>query len=329
MTTDSMVEPTPQRGMSDAEQALSQTFYEAVQSWTTESERSRQARALEIGVSDLGWCSEFMRRTLDGQVPEEVDMLPAFLGTAIGDHFEQAVVAKYPNVLRQQEVTVTLKGESGQVYDISGHPDLILPEEGIVVDEKAPHGLQLARRMGADQQKSFQKHLYALGSWEKGYFGDRPLEEVQVANLWIDRSGVEREFHVQLEPFDPGVVDLAAQWVDEVVYAYVNGQEARKEPAREVCAKTCGFFRVCRAYDTDVSGRLTDPEVLEALHMYVEGKEMASAGEKMKKQAKAALKGFEGSDGQYALRWTWVNETVVSGFTRRGYHKIDIQDLKA
>lgn len=327
-TLDSMVEPRPERGMSEEEKALSQTIYAAVQDYSNRSVRSLQSADFVAGVSDLGWCSEYLRRMLDEQTPEDVEVLPAFLGTAIGDHVEKAIAAKVPSAIIQAEVVLELRGESGQVYKVPGHPDIVLPEEGILLDGKAPFGLALARRLGADQQKQFQRHGYAKAAHDAGLFPNHALEDVRVGNVWIDRSGVEKELHVQLERFDPGVIDAMALWVDEAVYAYVNGTEARKEPAREVCAVTCGFFGVCRAHDTDVEGRLTDPEVVAAIEAYAEGKALEKRGRQQAEQMRGKLRDYSGSTGQYALRWTWINPTEIKGFERRGYYKIDVQDLK-
>jgi hypothetical protein len=316
--------------MNEQEADLAKRIYAAMQSFSVNSERGLQAQAFRVGVSDLGYCSERTRRMLDQQVPEDTDMLKAFIGTALGDHVEQAILAAkdvFPDAIRQADVVLRLT-DGQRTFEVPGHPDLILPGEGIVLDAKSSDGLSLARRLGADRQKNFQRHGYGLGAWEAGYFGDRPLEEVLVGNVWIDRSGDEQEVHVELVPFDPDVIAEAGRWLSEVIYAYINGTEAAKEPAREVCAATCGFFRVCRAFDTDVSGLLTDPEVLEAIKMYREGLEMEKAGKRLKDHAKPALKDMAGSTGEFTLRWVHVNEVEVPATKRRAYDKIDIRPIK-
>jgi hypothetical protein len=314
--------------VNEQETKIAELFYAAIQKASTHSERGQQAQRFEVGISDLGYCSERVRRMLDQQVPGDTDWLKAFIGTALGDHIEKAVEAHYPGrVLVQQEVKITLQGDE-YTYEVPGHPDLILPDEGIVIDAKSSDGLSLARRLGADQQKRFQRHGYGLGAWEAGLFGDIPLKDVQVGNVWIDRTGDEQELHVELEPFSEDVIHDAGQWLDSVVYAYRNGEEAQKEPPREVCAVTCGFFSVCREWQTDVSGVIEDPELLEAIKMYVEGGDLVRQGTKLKDGAKSVLRGISGSDGTHVLRWVKVDESVVPEHTRRGYERLDLKRMK-
>lgn len=329
MSEDLLAEPVETRGMDEEEQAVADMVYSAIQNFSKNSDRGLKAQNFEVGVSDLGYCSERLRRMLDRQVPEDTDLLQAFIGTALGDHVEQAVEKSHDfagNVLTQAAVRVPLQGET-RTYDVTGHPDILMPVSGVVLDTKTSFGLALARRVGADQQKRFQRHLYAKGAHLAGYF-EMPLEEVRVGNVWIDRSGVEKNVHVELEPYSEEVVAEAARWLDAVVYAYLNGEEAMKEPAREVCAATCGFFRVCRAYDTDVTGLLSDPTVLAAVEMYQEGLAMERDGKRLKAQAKPALDGIGGSTGQFSVRWIHVNESLVPEHTRRPYDKIEIRKLK-
>jgi hypothetical protein len=313
--------------VNEQEQQLADMVYKSMQDFSNNSARGQQAQEFRVGISDLGYCSERTRRMLDQQVPEETDMLKAFIGTAIGDHVEQAVVKAFPTAISQAEVSLPLT-VGDRTFNVPGHPDLVLPQ-GIVLDAKTSDGLALARRMGADQQKNFQRHGYGKAAWLAGLFDDDVhLDDVQVGNVWIDRSGDAQEVHVQLVPFDQDVLDDAARWLDEVIYAYIQQTEARKEPAREVCAATCGFFSVCRALDTDVQGLLTDPEVLEAVRMYREGLDLEKQGKSLKEQAKPALKGIAGSTGQHTVRWTHINETEVPASKRRGYDKIDVRPIK-
>lgn len=319
-------DPKPSRKMDEEEAALAKRIEGAIQRHATRTERGQQAAEFRIGISDLGYCSERTRRMLNQEVPEDSDMFKAWLGTAIGDALEDAVVASFPGAIKQSEVTVTLVGDK-RTFEVLGHPDIVLPEEGIVLDGKSAFGLNLARRMGADQQKQFQRHGYGAGAWDAGMFGDLPLEEVRVGNVWVDRSGVESEVHVQLERFDATVLYEATHWLEEVIEHYIAGTEAIKEPPREVCASTCGFFSTCRALDTDVSGLLEGRQTIEAVQMYLEGKVLERDGKRLKAEAKGALDGVTGSTGQHTVRWVHVDEVQVAAGTRRAHKRLDIRAI--
>lgn len=312
--------------MNDDEKYLAGTIYDAMMDMSNKSARSEQSREFRVGLSDLGFCSERVRRMLDGQVPEDTDALKAWIGTALGDHAEQAAMRAWPHAVRQATVEVTLYGETRE-YRITGHPDLILPDEGVLIDFKTAYGLATAERTGPSASQQFQRHCYAKGAWETGLFGSIPLEAVQVANVWIDRAGIEQRVHVQMEPFDPDKVREAGLWLDDVVYAYLQGEEARKEPPRDMCATICGFYGVCRAYDTDVEGKLSDPVTVSAVAMYREGIELERQGARLKDQAKEHLRGVEGSTGEFMVRWTHVNEVTVPETTRKGYDKLEVRAL--
>ena len=56
------------------------------------------------------------------------------------------------------------------------------------------------RRAGVSDSHKYQRHLYALGLiQERGW----DPADVKVGNLYLDRSGGEDEFILQLEDFDP------------------------------------------------------------------------------------------------------------------------------
>lgn len=325
--SEEVIEVGPSRAMGEEEAVLAKRIKEAIQSAATNTARGRQAAEFRVGMSDLGYCSERTRRMLNQEVPQDSDMFKAWLGTVIGDGVEDAVVAAFPGAIKQASVSVTLEGDR-HTYEVPGHPDLILPDEVLVLDGKTSFGLDLPRRTGADQQKQFQRHCYGKGAWLAGYFGEAPLEDVRVGNFWLDRSGRESEVHVQIERYSDEVLAEAARWIDEVVYAYTTGGEAQKEPPREVCAATCGFFGPCRGGDTDVEGLLEGRETIEAVRLYLDGKELEKTGKSYKDQAKAFLDGMSGSTGQHTVRWVNVDEVFIEGYTRRGYKRLDIRPVK-
>lgn len=314
--------------MNEEEQGYADSIYEAMMAQSRDSERSLQQKTFVAGISDIGWCSTKLVKMLNREVPENVDMdlLKAWIGTWLGEGMEEAYKKARPEIITQAHVEVHLEGERVN-YILGGHPDIIDPS-GVIIDAKSAAGLQIPRRTGADQQKNFQRHLYGLGAWEAGYFGGLPLEEVRVGNAWVDRTGVEPGLHVQIEQFDPDVIAAATQWLDEVVYSWVNKEEARKEPPREVCAVSCGFFHPCRDFDLDVHGLITDPTLLAAVDLKVEGSAMESKGKKMVAEAKATLQGIEGSTGEWLVWWTHVNATEIAGFTKRGFDKLNVKKVK-
>lgn len=297
-------------------------IYQAIQDASNKSSRSKQSSSFQLGISDIGFCHERMRRSIAEIPAAETDALAAFLGTAIGDHVEKAILEHlWPDAILQSEVTVKLVGDGGRTYEVSGHPDILRPS-GLVCDAKTTFGLEEPRRMGPSRQQRIQRVLYALGAANKGVF-DVPLEEVMVANVWIDRSGVSRECYVDIEPFDWDLVAEASRFVDDVVYAHLNGEQAEKDPPRDMCRKVCGHFEDCRGYELP-SGLIEDPWVIEAAKMYDEGRTMASTGNRLKKEAKAALQYTDGTTGEFAVRWTRVPATD----TRGGYDKLSVTRLK-
>lgn len=317
--------------MTAEEESLATEIYGAIQDASRWSERGLQSAEFRLGVSDLGYCSERARRMLDQQVPDaDVDLLKAFIGTHLGDGIEQAI-AKSPafaGALTQSTVEIVLRGEQ-HAYTLPGHPDIVLPDRGILLDGKTAFGLTLARRTGfADQQKRFQRHCYGHAAFEAGLFGSMAYEDIQVGNIWMDRAGIEQGLHVKLEPLDTEVIDAAARWLDEVVYAWQHKIEAQKEPAREICATTCGYFRTCREWQTDAVGLLEDPTVVKAVEVYAEGHAIEKMGKAMKEQAKNHLVGVRGSTGSHTVRWTTVNPQTIAATTRKGHDRIEVKPIK-
>ena len=320
--------PTPSGPMSPEEQEIAERIYTAIQHSATKTERGQQAAEFRVGLSDLGYCSERTRRMLGHEVPEDTDMFLAWLGTVIGEGVERAMVEHFgEEIIAQAEVVCPIRGETRE-YEVLGHPDIIIPSLGLVLDGKTAYGLRLAERLGADTQKQFQRHGYGKGAWLEGHFGDLPLEDVRVGNFWLDRSGKERRVHVQIEPYSDEVLAEAGRWLDEVVYNFTHQQEATKEPPREVCFATCGFYDTCRGLDTDVTGLIRDREAVGAIDLYVEGNALEKRGKAMKSEAKANLLGVSGSTGTYSLRWVEVDSVEVAGFTRAPHRRIDIKPVR-
>ena len=240
------------------------------------------------------------------------------------------MAAENPKLLIQSEVSVTLDTDQGS-FTITGHPDIVDVEEAIVLDCKTVNLLVSVTSYSTFEtnlQKQFQRHLYGYGCWMQGMFGDIPMEDVKVGNLWVDRSGTDKEFYVRLEPLSQAVLDHAKDWLSSVVYAYKTGSEAAREPQRTFCENWCEFFGPCRGADTDVEGLITDERQLRAVDVYKEGSKMISDGKKLQTQAKDELATAEGSTGEWVVRWIEVGPSEVPATTRRGHRKLSITKAK-
>lgn len=322
--------------MDEDETALADAFYDAINTASRTTPRSQQAGLFQVGVSDLGFCPERTRRMLAGQTPEPTDLLPAWIGTELGRGLEEAWIALHPDWVRQAEVAVDFKiliGADQYQVRVPGHPDLIDPTGGLMLDVKTTYGLADAERNGPSRSQQFQRHLYGVGAWNAGLFAPGiELADVRVGNVWIDRSAVERRAHVNIEPLNLDVVAEAQEWLEDVVYHLVNDQEAEKVPPRDMCAKVCGYFEPCRGGDTDVEGLIEDPEWVRFLELYREGQRLESDGKKFRAMAKAHLEGVRGTvmlqEGLFSVRETWKNPTVVPEHVRSGYTTLELKPVK-
>jgi len=324
--SDDILERVSPRPMSEIESQLAVEIYESLSDFNENTDRSLQAHDNRVGVSDLGFCSERVRRSIAGVPEPPIDRLPAFIGTAIGDYVEQALCRIWPDAIRQSEVEVALTGDQGS-YLLSGHPDIVRPS-GLVLDVKTSYRLGLPRRLGPTQYQQFQRHCYAKGAYEAGLFHDGlTLDDVLVGNVWIDRSAEERDAYVQIEPYDPLVVDTAARWLDDVVYSFRHYEPARKEPPRELCFAACGHAPDCRGRDTDAHGLIVDPTQVAAVEMYRDGLDMEKQGRALKDEAKAALDGVRGSTGQFTVRWVKIGGSHVE-FDRDPYERLDVRPVR-
>lgn len=316
--------------MNEQEAQFAEQIYAALMRHSAQSGRSQQSANFQLGISDIGFCQERTRRMLTQNRPEdEPDLLAALIGTAVGDYAEQALKAQlWPGAIIQPEVTLTLKLDA-MVANIPGHPDIVLPDWG-VWDGKTDRGLTEIRRTGPSFQQQFQRHAYALACFEAGMFPDLSLDEVHVGNFWIDRAGDHHEVHVQTELFNPEVIDQGVIWLDEVVWAYLHNEEAMKEPPRQMCSVVCGFYKECRAWETDVSGLIDDPELVGLVWQHVNGKAQEKQGKMAADEARAKLRGIEGSTRDHLVRWIHVNEVEATEDKpgRAAYARLDITPTK-
>jgi hypothetical protein len=301
---------------------------ESLSAWETASPRTKQARDGILGPSDIGFCRQkAVLMTTGVQPTDNPPKWSASVGTAVHNYVEKAIKTSHPDWLvgsiDHVEVTATLP--SG--VEIKGHPDIVIPSDNAVIDIKTVDGLAYARNQGVSLQHKYQRHLYALGLIQSGVLSaDKP---VIVGNLYMDRSGKEATPLLLAEEMNPmltGEIDL---WVEDVIYAVKNKEDANRDVAAPVCERICEFYTVCRGSLPDnASDMIEDTELINAVDAYVRGREMEKEGSALKKEAQQHLAGVSGSTGTHQVRWTEVQPTVVESFQKNGYMRMDVRKLR-
>ena len=294
----------------------------AVKAASDSTPRTIQSTQGLIGPSDVGFCRNKAALMMKGkQQTDSKSAWAANVGTAIHMWVEDALKAAFPAwLVEPARVTATLPNGA----EISGTPDVVVPEWNAVLDIKTVDGYSWIKRNGTSQNHKFQRHLYAMGAIAGGLLdGDRP---VFVGNIYFDRSAAEKTCYVTLEEFDPTLTDEVTSWVDDVIYAVQHNEDAMRDIAAPVCEKICEFFGECRGgLPMDESQRIDNPDLLEAVAMYVEGRDLETEGKKMKKEAGVLLDGVNGSTGAWQVRSTSIDASEVPGYMRAGYTRIDVR----
>lgn len=316
--------------MNERELAIAERVRAAVNEYQNGTERSQQ---VIMGVSALGFCQERTRREILGmEETDHTDWNKAFIGSAVGDLLEQAQAKfMWPNALFQTPVEITIQG-AVQSYVLPGHTDILIPPcedfpGGACIDNKTKGDLVWVKKGPTSRNYQWQRNLYGIAAHQMGLLGDGPLEEVEVGNIYYDRSGNDPTPYVQIEKINTEVLFEAGEWLDDVAYAVTNGEEARKEPPREMCAVACGFYTKCRAFDSDVEGLIDHPETLAAIDLHQQALAMEKEAKQMKNVAQIRLKGVEGNTADHSVRWTTVQGGRVE-YDRAAYVKMEIRRRK-
>lgn len=294
----------------------------AIKAASDSTPRTIQSTQGLIGPSDVGFCRQKAALMMKGkQQTDSKSAWAANVGTAIHVWVEDALKAAFPAwLIEPQRVTATLPNGA----EISGTPDVVVPEWNAVLDIKTVDGYSWVKRSGTSQNHKFQRHLYVMGAVDAGLLD--PTRPLYVGNIYFDRSGKEKSCYVTIEEFDPTLTDEIASWVDDVIYAVQHDEDAMRDIAAPVCEQICEFFGECRGGLPVAEGeRIDNPELLEAVAMYVEGRDLEAEGKKMKKAAGVVLDGVNGSTGEWQVRSTFIGESEVPGFMRAGYTRIDIR----
>lgn len=224
----------PARGIPDRDE-LGAEIAAALDAFSSGSERSQQSANYQTGISDLGHCRQKLTYLIRQTPPTDPRTYrAAFIGTALGDHMEQALFKAWPDAVLKMAVNVRLLDS----LDVGGHPDIVL-QRGAVLDGKSVDGVAAVEREGPSTQQRYQLHLYMAALLQMGYFRDIPRKDLWVSDFWIDRSGKEARIITHPEAYDPEVVKEAEAWIEDVIYAVRNGEEASRDMPREFCQSWC------------------------------------------------------------------------------------------
>jgi hypothetical protein len=313
--------------MNDAK-LIAETINADLVGFMNRSDRSVQSDQGILGPSDIGFCRQRASLVTRG-VPktDETPKWAAAVGTAIHNYVEEALKKAHPDWILGSidNLRVTALLPSGA--EIGGHPDIVVPEWNAVLDIKTVDGFEWIKREGTSVQHKYQRHLYAMGLIREGILKE---EDLLVGNIYFDRSGKQPEPMVFVEPMDWTLTNEIDSWIQDVIYAVKNNEDASRDVPAAVCERICSHFTACRGNLQDsVGGELIeDPELLAAVRMYVEARDMSSLADKQKKEAQNMLLGISGSTGEWQIRWVDVQPTVVSSFEKTGYSRMDIRKVR-
>jgi hypothetical protein len=300
------------------------------------SARTAQSNDNQIGASELGMCRSYLQRMILQEEKREEERIPwaAFIGTALGDALEAALMKTDPDIVTQYETETLFP--SGRV--VPGHVDAFLPakvvygddgmtpsheEPGWVLDFKAKDGLVVAERGEPDRAHVYQIVSYWLALVQQGLL----VPESKAFIVYVDRSGGDSEPIVKEVHVTDHLIDEIDEFVGDAIQAVIDGYEAPRDRPYEWCNIACPFFLNCRGADEmHAEGVITDPEVLTAGAAYQEGLALAREAARLKDGAKPYLEGRSGRIGDHILSWTHVNGTEVA-FTRPGYDRISFRKI--
>ena len=293
------------------------------------SARSLQSDEGRLGPSDIGFCRQKAALMTKG-VPA-TDSTPkwaAGVGTALHNYIEGAIKEMFPDWLLGSidNVRVTATLPSGA--EISGHPDIVIPKENTVLDIKTVDGFAWIKREGTSQQHKYQRHLYALGLIQAAILDES--QPVYVGNVYFDRSGKQPEPLAFVEEIDWTLTAEIDSWISDVIYAVKNGEDASRDIPAAVCERICSHFTACRgALEIhDGAEQITDPTLISAVQMYVEGRDLEKSGKQMRDAASAQLAGVNGTTASHQVRWVEVQPSRVEAFDKQGYMRLDVRKLR-
>jgi len=279
----------------------------ALEAFEDHAPRTKQAKDGILGPSDIGFCRQ--KAVLTVRRVEETDYVsrwPAAVGTSIHNYLEMAFKKAYPDWILGSVDKLRTKAVLPSGAEISGHPDIVIPSKNLVLDIKTVDGFEWTKRNGPSQSHKYQRHLYAMGLMQEKVLN--PDETVYVGNIYFDRSGKKKIPLIFIDEYDESLTGEIDTWVGDVIYAVKNGEDSARDVPAAVCEQICSFFTACRGgLETyDEQEVITDKELLAAIDMYVEGRDMEKQGKQMKSEANTVLAGVNGTSSDYQVRWVQV-----------------------
>lgn len=302
---------------------------DALKTYDRGSARTLQSREGRLGPSDIGFCRQKAVIVTKGTPPsDDKSMWAANVGTAIHNYVEAAFKASHPDWLLGSidNLNVTATLPSGAT--ISGHPDIVIPSENMLLDIKTVNGFGWTRKNGPSLSHRYQRHLYAMGAMQMGILDP---ERLTVGNIYYDRSGADPNPLLFLTPYEDELTVEIDSWISDVIYAVKHGEDAARDVAPSVCAQICEFYTACRGGALPVSDNQTiidSTDQIKAIDMYIEGKRLKKEAEELQNAAKLVLDGINGSDGRYQIRWTTVSGYDYPAGARASSLRLDVKPLR-
>jgi hypothetical protein len=326
------------------------TVYSAIQNAANGTERSKQQQDMYIGVSTLGHCRQYAALMMKQTPFSDVrDKTAAFMGTVLGDAIEAQLRIDHPGWLIQEKLTFPVEAELMDGGVVDGTCDILIPWEGSATveeweaaaadenytgeplyiqgiwDNKSKAELETIRKYGPSQQQIFQLHAYVKAAIKKGLLN--PEHPIILGDVFFDRSGTVVMPYGVFHEYKEDVVVQINDWINDVIYAVINGEDAPRDKTRDWCHQWCEYATTCRGFDTDVTGLIENPEAIATIEKYAEWSEKETEAKNAKKALKKTLEGITpGSTGKYFFRRTFVNGGHVE-YDQQPYEKIDIRKV--
>lgn len=227
--------------MDEFEQAAAKVVADTIQNAANGTERSAQASAFRLGMSNIGHCQQaavFMIKQTPAS--DERKKTAAFFGSVAGEAIERRMKIDHPGWLFQAEGVFPIPsgGELGSHVDVvvparegvapeeflaskaegAGGPDLFV--QGIW-DLKSKDKLDVIRKYGPSKQQVFQVTGYAKAMTETLLLIDRatgePTTDPNLGDPVVDEHGVETGETV-LDPTKP-------IWITDVYFDRSGAQD--------------------------------------------------------------------------------------------------------